>query len=71
MFDLMLFSQDELLDDVKVHEPLGSSDHNQIHFNISKVKSWNTYKKQSTRNFNKDKYKEMRTYFANIDWKTY
>ena len=29
---------------VKVHEPLGSSDHNQIHFNI-KVKTGNTYKK--------------------------
>ena len=59
--------QNELVDNVKVHEPLGSSDHNQIHFNI-KVKTWNTYKKQWRRNFNKGKYKEMRTYLANIDW---
>ena len=29
---LMLSSQDELVDNVEVHEPLGSSDHNQIHF---------------------------------------
>ena len=41
---LILSSQNELVDNVKVHEPLGSSDHNQIHFNI-KVKTGNTYKK--------------------------
>ena len=41
--DLILSSQNELVDNVKVHEPLGSSDHNQIHFNI-KVKTGNTYK---------------------------
>ena len=56
-----------LIDNVKVHAPLGSSDHNQIHFNIN-VKTGNTYKKQWRRNFNKGKYKEMRTYLANIDW---
>ena len=59
-------SQNELVDNVKVHEPLGSSDQNQIHFNI-KVKTGNTYKKQWRRNFNKGNYKEMRTYLANID----
>ena len=40
MLDLILSSQNELVDNVKVHEPLGSSDHNQIHFNI-KVKTGN------------------------------
>ena len=44
VLDLMLSSQDELVDSVKVHEPLGSSDHNQIHFNI-KVKTGTAYKK--------------------------
>ena len=34
VLDLILSSQNELVDNVKVHEPLGSSDHNQIHFNI-------------------------------------
>ena len=67
VLDLILSSQNELVDNVKVHEPLGSSDHNQIHFNI-KVKTGNTYKKQWRRNFNKGKYKVMRTYLANIDW---
>ena len=38
VLDLILSSQNELVDNVKVHEPLGSSDHNQIHFNI-KVKN--------------------------------
>ena len=34
----ILSSQNELVDNVKIHEPLGKSDHNQIHFDI-KVKS--------------------------------
>ena len=67
MLDLILSSQNELVDNVIVYEPLGSSDHNQIYFNI-KVKTGNTYKKQWRRNFNKGKYKEMRTYLAIIDW---
>ena len=66
MLDLILSSQDELVDNIKVHEPLDSRDHNQIHFNI-KVKTGTTYKKQWRRNFSKGKYKEMRTYLANID----
>ena len=55
-------------------ESAGGDDHqflllsqDQIHFNI-KVKTGNTYKKQWRRNFNKGKYKEMRTYLTNIDW---
>ena len=44
VLDLILSSQSELVDNVKVHEPLGSSDHNQIHFNL-KIKTGNTYKK--------------------------
>ena len=43
VLDLILSSQNELVDNVKVHKPLGSSDHNQIYFNI-KVKTRNTYK---------------------------
>ena len=31
VLDLILSSQNELVDNVKIHEPLGSSDHNQIH----------------------------------------
>ena len=45
LIDLILSSQYELVYNVKVHEPLGSRDHNQIHFNIE-VKTGNTYKKQ-------------------------
>ena len=42
---LILSSQNELVDNVKEHEPLGSSDHNQIQFNIN-VNTGNAYKKQ-------------------------
>ena len=62
VLDLILSSQNEIVD-----EPLGSIDHNQIHFNI-KAKTRNTHKKQWRRNFNKGKYKEMRTYQAKRDW---
>ena len=43
---LVLSSQNELVDTVKIHEPLGNSDHNQIHFDI-KVKSESTNKKKT------------------------
>ena len=36
--NIVLSSQNELVDNAKMHEPLGKSDHNQIHFDI-KVKS--------------------------------
>ena len=38
VLDLILSSQNELVNNVKVHEALGSSDHNQVYFNI-KVKN--------------------------------
>ena len=34
VLDIVLSSQNELVDNVKIHEPLGNSDHNQIHFDI-------------------------------------
>ena len=38
VLDKVLSSQNELVDYVKIHEPLGNSDNNRIHFDI-KVKS--------------------------------
>ena len=67
VLDLVLSSQNELLDNVKIHEPLGNSDRNQIHFDI-KVKSESTNKKTYRRNFHKGKYKNMRKYLATLDW---
>ena len=65
VLDLLLSSQNELEKNVKIHEPLGNSDQNQIHFDIN-VKSESTSKKYR-RNFHKGKYKDMRKYFANLD----
>ena len=42
---IVLSSQKELVDNVKIHEPLGNSDHNQIHFDIN-VKSESKNKKR-------------------------
>ena len=44
VLDIVLSSQKELVDNVKILEPLGSSDHMQIHFNIN-VKSESQNKK--------------------------
>ena len=44
VLDIVLSSQKELVGNVKIHEPLGNSDHNQIHFDIN-VKSESKNKK--------------------------
>ena len=46
---------------------MGSSDHNQLHFNI-KIKSDKTKVKQCRRDFRKGNYKEIRKRLAHIDW---
>ena len=56
MLDLVFSSQNELVDNIKIGEPLGSSDHNQINFN-NKIQTEITGKKRWWRNFNKGKYK--------------
>ena len=52
VLDVVFSSQNELVDNVKICEPLGSSDHNQIHFSI-KAQTGNTGKKLWRRNINK------------------
>ena len=64
---IVLSSQKELVDYLKMHEPLGNSDHNQIHFDIN-VKSESKNKKTYKRNFHKGNYKDMRKYLAKLDW---
>ena len=67
VFDIVLSSQKELVDNVKIHEPLGNSDHNQIHLDIN-VKSESKNRKTYRRNFQKGNYKDMRKYLAKQDW---
>ena len=64
VLDIVLSSPKELIDNVKIKEPLGSSDHNQMHFNI---KSDRTKVKQCRRDFGKGNYKEIRKSLALID----
>ena len=64
---IVLSSQKEFIDNVVIQEPLGSSDHNQLHFNI-KIKSDKTKVKQCRRDFRKGNYKEIRKRLAHIDW---
>ena len=54
VLDVVLSSQKEVVDNVKIHEPLGNSDHNQIYFDIN-VKSQSKNKKTYRRNFHKGK----------------
>ena len=67
MLDIVLSSQKEFVDNVKICEPLGCSDHNQIHF-IIKVKGERNRKIRYRKNFHKGRYKDMREYLAKIDW---
>ena len=52
VLDLILSSNKELVDNVTVVEPLGTSDHSQIHFNLI-VKTGSRYSKQRKRDFKK------------------
>ena len=67
VLDIVLSSQKELIDNVEIKEPLGSSDHNELHFNIN-IKSEKTKVKQGRRDFRKGNYKEIRKSLAIIDW---
>ena len=67
ILDIVLSSQKEFVDNVVIQEPLGSSDHNQLHFNI-KIKSVKTKVKQCRRDFRKGNYKEIRKRLAHMDW---
>ena len=64
---IVLSSQKELIDNVEIKEPLGSSDHNQLHYNIN-IKSEEKKVKQYRRAFRKGNYKEIRKSLALIDW---
>ena len=64
---LVLSSQKEFVDNVVIQEPLGSSDHNQLHFNIN-IKSDKTKVKQCRRDFRRGNYEEIRKSLALIDW---
>ena len=65
--DIVLSSQKVFVDNVVIQEPLGSSDHNQLHFNI-KIKSDKTKVKKRRRDFRKGNYMEIRTSLAHIYW---
>ena len=66
VLDIVLSSK-KLVDNVKIHEPLGNSDHSQIHFDIN-VKSEGKNKKTYRRNFHKCNCKDMKKYLAKLDW---
>ena len=63
---IVLSSQKEFVDNVVIQEPLGSSDHNQLHFNIN-IKSDKTKGKQCWRDFRKGNYKKFMKSLALID----
>ena len=67
VLDIVLSSQKEFVDNVIIQEPLGSSDHNHLNFNI-KIKSDKTKVKQCRRDFGKGNDKEIRKRLALIDW---
>ena len=67
VLDIVLSSQKEIVDNVVIQEPLGSSDHNQLHFKIN-IKSNKTKVKPCRRNFRKCNYEEIMKSLVLIDW---
>ena len=67
VLDIVLSSQKEFVDNVVIQEPLGSSDHNQLHFNIN-IKSDKSKVKQCRRDFWKGNYTKIRKTLALVDW---
>ena len=67
LLNIVLSSQKYFVNNVVIQEPLDSSDHNQLHFNI-KIKSDKTKVKQYRSDFRKGNYKEIRKSLAHIDW---
>ena len=67
ILDIVLSSQKEFIDNVRICEPLGCSDHNQIYF-IIKVKGEQNRKIRYRKNVHKGRYKDMRKHLAKIDW---
>ena len=65
VLDLILPSNKELVDNVVVVEPLGTSDHSQIHFNLI-MKTGSRYSKQRKIDFKKGDYVQMRSYLENM-----
>ena len=67
VLDIVLSSQKEFIDNVRICEPLGCSDHNQIYF-IIKVKGEQNRKIRYRKFFHKGRYKDMGKHLAKIDW---
>ena len=67
MLDLVCSSQNKLVDNVNICEPLGSSDHNQIHFSIKNTNR-DYWQKATEQKFQQGKYKQMGIYLAIINW---
>ena len=63
----MLSSQKEFVNNVVIQEPLGSSDHNQLHFNIN-IKSDKSKVKQCRMDFRRGNNEEIRIRLAIIYW---
>ena len=63
VLDIVLSSQKELVDNVVIQEPSGSSEHNQLYFNIN-IKSDKRKVKQCRRDFRKGNYQEIRKSLA-------
>ena len=62
-----LSSQKDIFDNVKICEPLGCTDHNQIHCVIN-IKGERNQKVRYRSKFHNGSYKDMRKYLAKIDW---
>ena len=67
MLNIVLSSQKEFFDNIKIYEPLGCSDDNHIYV-IIKVKAVRNRTLRYRKTSHKGRYKDMGEYLAKIDW---
>ena len=67
VLDLVLSSQKELINDVRILEPLGNRDHSQIHLNL-KINSGNGQSKPKQLDFHRGDYINIIKYLQDKKW---
>ena len=68
ILDLILTSEPNMVEEISIREPLSTSDHNMIMFDVT-VSITMKRRKQVTYDYKKGDYEAMRQFLSQIDWK--
>lgn len=68
VLDLILCNDDEIVDDLNIHAPVGSSDHAVLTFTVGRRHVGNKPEEHSYRNYYKGNYDRAKTLLQQTDW---